>query len=236
MYQIKYENFEGPLDLLLELFERKKMDITKLSLAKIADDYLAYIENSRNVSLANLSDFLITASQLILIKSKALLPLFEFTKEEEEEIEDLQVRLMEYQKFKKASSLLGERINKNKECFFKQEEKFLLGRFIHPHISKNQLSGIFIQIKTDIPEKEELAEDIMQEIVSLEEKISQIRGSLEKRLRLAFSETIKDAQDKIEIVVSFLAILEMIKQKIVFVRQEDIFSEIQIGKRVNREK
>lgn len=234
MYRIKYENFEGPLDLLLELFEKKKLDITKMSLAKVADDYLEYIEISQNVSLANLSDFLLAASQLILIKSKALLPLFEFTEEEEEEIKDLQIRLLEYQKFKKASDFIREKIAKGIRSFSREEEKKIAVKFIPPQISKESLAVIFKQVQTETPKEEKLAEEIMQEIISLEEKVAQIKNSLEKRMKMAFTETIKNAQDKIEVVVSFLAMLEMIKQKIVFVQQDSLFSEIQISKTAER--
>jgi len=85
MYNVKLENFEGPLNLLLELIEKRELDITQLSLAKVADDYLEFIEREGEIDLANLSEFLLIASQLILLKSKALLPVFELTKEEEEE-------------------------------------------------------------------------------------------------------------------------------------------------------
>ena len=107
MYNIKIEQFEGPLDLLLQLTEQEKLDITRVSLAQIADQYLQYISQAENITLQNLADFLSVASKLILIKSKALLPLLEFSPEEEEEIKDLEHQLAEYKKFKEAAGGLN---------------------------------------------------------------------------------------------------------------------------------
>jgi segregation and condensation protein A len=230
MYQVKFENFEGPLDLLLDLFEKKKLDITKLSLSKVADDFLAYLDNGQATNLDNLSSFLLTASQLILIKSKALLPLFEFTKEEEEEIEDLQARLIEYRKFKEAAEGLNQKILKNERCFFRSEEKFSFGRFVSPGLSKERLAEIYDQIKMEITQEDGLSEEIMRDVMTLEEKIGQMKASLEKRMRIAFRETIKESRNKAEVIISFLAILEMIKQKIVLVEQAELFSDIWISK------
>lgn len=231
MYQVKFEDFEGPLDLLLDLFEKKKLDITKLSLSKVADDFLAYLENGQAANLDNLSSFLLTASQLILIKSKALLPLFEFTEEEEEEIEDLQARLVEYRKFKEAAEVLSQGMLENKKCFFRLEEKFSFGRFISPGLSKKELTAIYDQIKMEISQEDDLSEEIMREVVTLEEKISQMKVSLERRMKIAFYETIEESKDKTEVIISFLAMLEMIKQKIVLVEQTGLFSDIWISKR-----
>ncbi|MDR3559569.1 MAG: segregation/condensation protein A, partial [Candidatus Pacebacteria bacterium] len=75
MYRIKLDKFEGPLELLLELIEKDKMDVTELSLAKVADEYLEYIKNNESINLAHLAEFLSVASKLILIKSRALLPM-----------------------------------------------------------------------------------------------------------------------------------------------------------------
>ena len=99
----KLEKFEGPLDLLLELIEKEELQITELSLAHVADQYLEHIKNNSNIHLENLAEFLSVASKLILIKSRALLPILEFSQEEEAEIKDLAKQLEEYKKFKEAA-------------------------------------------------------------------------------------------------------------------------------------
>lgn len=226
MYQIKTKNFEGPLSLLLELFEKQKLDVTKISLAQVADDYLEYIEDGKNADLANLSEFLLIASSLLLIKSKALLPLFEFSQEEEEEIRDLEERLLEYQKFKNAAEEIEKIYKLERVCFSKEpQEKLDLG-FVSPGIFKEELQKLFVGVLQEIPTKKELAEQVMEEVISLEEKMLHLKYSIEKRAKIAFTETISKAKDKIEVIVTFLAMLEMIKQKTLIVSQSELFGEI----------
>ena len=99
MYKVKLEQFQGPLDLLLQLTEEKKLDITEISLAKVTDQYLTYLKNSEVISLDDLANFLIIASRLILIKSRMLLPTLELSKEEEQDIETLKRQLEEYKRY-----------------------------------------------------------------------------------------------------------------------------------------
>lgn len=233
MYQVKYQDFEGPLDLLLDLIEKKRLDITQLSLAKVADDYLEYIEKKGAVDIANLSNFLLTASHLILLKSKALLPLFEFSQEEEEEIEDLQERLKEHQKFRKVAEKIKYQLELKKIFFSKKEEVLDFKKFVPIDCSKEDLKEIFLKIIQSLPEDKKLKEEMIEEVVSLEDKILQIRTSLEKRMSIAFKDTIKNAEDKVEMIVSFLAILEMVKQKLLFAKQEKTFCDINISRRNN---
>lgn len=232
MFQVKTQQFEGPLHLLLELIEDQKLDVTRVSLAHVADDFLKHIDKKEGIDLGSLSDFLLVSSQLILLKSKALLPLFEFTKEEEVEIEDLEQRLKEYQRFKAVSQEIGKVRSLNKICFSKDEENFVSIGFIPQDISKEQLHEVYVKILQEIPTKEELANHVMEEVVSLEEKIGQLGKTIEKRMKVAFHETIQQAENKIDIVVTFLAMLEMIKQRIVSVQQSELFGDIIIEKTV----
>lgn len=226
MYQIKTKNFEGPLSLLLELFEKQKLDVTTVSLAQVADDYLRQLEDGENSDLANLSEFLLIASSLLLIKSKALLPLFEFSQEEEEEIKDLEERLKEYQKFKKAAERM-ERIYKlGRVSFSKETQAVLEVGFVSPGISKEELQKLFFGVLREIPTKKELVQQVMEEVISLEEKMQHLKYSIERRAKIAFTETIASAKDKIEVIVTFLAMLEMIKQKTLVVSQKELFGEI----------
>ncbi len=230
-YQVKLQQFEGPLPLLLELIEKEKLDITTVSLAQVADDFLAYIERGENINLANLSEFLLIASHLILIKSKALLPFFEFTKEEEEDIEDLEARLKEYRRFKKASKQLGEDWMKQNISFAKVESKTQPIKTTMPDILADDLWAMALSVAEENEEnQEELAEETWEKVISLEERITELRNTIIKRAKISFSETVKNAQSKVEVVVSFLAILEMLKQKFVTVKQEESFGEIFIEK------
>jgi len=236
MFQIKTKQFEGPLHLLLELIEDEKLDITRVSLAHVADDFLAHIDKEKGIDLGSLSEFLLISSQLILLKSKALLPLFEFTEEEEEELEDLQYRLIEYQKFQKISKEIGKMRELNNISFSRDEERRISAAFIPQDISLKQLNETYLKILQEIPSSEDLAEHVMEEVVSLEEKIGQLKSTIEKRMKIAFHETIEKAESKIDVVVTFLAMLEMIKQKVVSVQQTELFGDIIIKKTSIKEK
>jgi len=231
-YQIKIEQFEGPLDLLLQLTEDQKLDITRVSLAKIADQYLEYIANTQNITLQHLADFLSVASRLILIKSKALLPMLEFTEEEEAEISDLEHQLAEYKKFKEASKNVSAIFGSQKSAFSRES---FLGQsvvFFPPeNMTAEDLAKIFSKILGEIPLIEKLEEEMVREVLTLEEKIEHLQSTLRERVETSFSELVKNAKDKIEVVVSFLAMLEMVKQRIIHVEQDELFSEINMKHR-----
>jgi len=231
-YQIKIEQFEGPLDLLLQLTEDQKLDITRVSLAKIADQYLEYIANTENITLQHLADFLSVASRLILIKSKALLPMLEFTEEEEAEISDLEHQLAEYKKFKEAAKNVSAIFGSQKSAFSRES---FLGQsvvFFPPeNMTAEDLAKIFSKILGEIPLIEKLEEEMVREVLTLEEKIEHLQSTLRERVETSFSELVKNAKDKIEVVVSFLAMLEMVKQRIIHVEQGELFSEINMKHR-----
>jgi len=229
MYQIKLEQFEGPMTLLVSLIEEQKLDITRLSLAKVADQYLKYIENKENISLENLAEFLSIASKLILIKSKALLPLLELSTEEEKEIKDLEWQLIEYKKFKEAAKIIDKMVNFGRICFSRIS---FLGRscfFCPPeNVNPFDFKKAFLKILSEIPIIEKLEEEIVREVVTLEEKINHLQNTLRVRIETSFSEIASTAEDKIEVIISFLAMLEMIKQRIIKVEQKGLFDEIKL--------
>jgi segregation and condensation protein A len=226
MFQVKTGQFEGPLALLLDLIEKNKLDITTLSLAKVTDDYLEYLERADKIGLTSLSEFLFIASQLILIKSKALLPLFELAQEDEEEIENLQQRLLEYQQFKKIAKWLGQQWGKGTQSFSRPEGSLEARGFVSPNIKKKELEILFTEVIAEIPSEEALKEEVLEKAISLEEKIIQLRRFLEKKSEISFQQAIQAAQNKIEAVVAFLAVLELAKRRVLFVKQAHSFGEI----------
>jgi len=228
-YHIKTEKFEGPLDLLLELIEGEKMQITEFSLAHVADGYLDHIRSNENIQLENLAEFLAVASKLILIKSRALLPLLEFTEEEEEEIKDLAKQLEEYKKFKEASLKLGE-IEKRKKIAYSRESFSGVKSIFYPPENLNlyDLKKYFQFILNEIPLVEKLEQEIVSEVVTLEQKINDLQNFIRQRIETSFSELTANAEDKIEVIVSFLAVLEMVKQRILDVEQGELFKEIKL--------
>lgn len=231
MFNVRLEKFEGPLDLLLKLIEEQRLDITRLNLAKVADDYLEYIRANESISLENLAEFVNVASRIILIKSQSLLPTLEITAEEEKEIVDLERQLKEYQKFKAAAEKIAD-IKAKKTFSFSRD--YLLGVAVSYSAPKNvnifDLKKALLKVIAEIVLPEKIPEESVREIITLEDKIEELKNSLQQRVETSFQELSGSARDKIEIIVAFLAMLEMVKQRIIDVEQRGLFDDIKISK------
>jgi len=232
MFTVKLEQFEGPLDLLLDLIQKEKLEITQISLAKVTDSYLGHLKENLDISSDNLSDFLVVAARLILIKSKALLPILELTPDEEESIADLEARLALYKKFKEISQVLGVEFDKRQFSFSRKGfEGVKQGFFPPPDIDAGILEKTMSRILAEMPKADKLAEERVKEVITLEQKIIELKSSLQQRIETSFKALTEKAKDKTEIIVTFLAILELFKEKIITVEQKEIFGEIMISKK-----
>ena len=229
IYQFKLDKFEGPLDLLLELIEKERLDITELSLANVTNQYLDHIKSTENIHLENLAEFLSVASKLILIKSRALLPMLQFSEEEEAEIKDLTEQLAAYKKFKEAADVLGKIAQKGQISYTREGFKGVESFFYPPeNINAFDLKKYFSIVIAEIPIVEKLEEEIVREVMTLEEKINDLQNMLRQKVETSFAELTASATDKIDVIVSFLAMLEMVKQRIVQVEQRELFEEIKL--------
>lgn len=230
VYNVKIEKFEGPMDLLLELIEKEKLNITELSLAHVADQYLEHIRGNGDIRLENLAEFLSVAAKLILIKSRALLPLLQFTEEEEEEIKDLAKQLEEYKKFKEASIALGKMAEAGRISYSRPGYVGVQSFFYPPEdLNAYDLRKYFQSVLVEIPVVERLEEEVVREVVTLEEKINDLQNTLRQRVEMSFSELTTGATEKIDVILSFLAMLEMVKQRIIEVEQGELFEEIRLS-------
>ena len=167
MLEIKTEKFQGPLSLLLELIEKEELDITEVSLAKIADQYVNYIKESGDINPDDIADFLVMAAKLLYIKSKALLPYL--YSDEDEEVGELEQQLKMYK-------------------------------------------------------------ELIEYKISIEDKILSIQQALMNKIKISFNKILYNSKSKTEIIVSFLAMLELVKQRDIAVKQEGLFREIIINK------
>lgn len=228
-YHIQLPQFEGPLELLLSLIEKQKLDVTRVSLAKITDQYLEYIASEEAISLENLSWFLVIASRLILIKSKALLPLLTFDDEEEEGVEDLEYQLKEYKKFKEAALQLKVMLDAKRGMYVREGYFGVQTLFYPPYgMMPQDITHHFKHVLGEIPVLEKLEEKMVEEVMTLEEKIISLQAMLRKKAETSFAEIIAHAHNKVEVIVSFLAMLELVKQRIIHVEQGTLFSEIRL--------
>jgi len=233
MIQFKIEKFEGPLGLLLQLIEKEEMDITQVSLAKIADQYVNYIRNSININPDDMADFLVVAARLLLIKSKALLPYL--YPEEEEEIAELEQQLKMYKEFLEAAKKIDVMLGKKKFMFVREfNRKAVLSNinlFSPPKSLKAlDMKSIFEDLIGRIQPPEKLDEETLDKKINIEEKIMSIQKMLIDRIKTSFDKVIANAKNKTEIIVSFLAMLELIKQRDISVDQDGLFNKIIINK------
>lgn len=241
MYVFKDDKFEGPLDLLLELIQKQELSINEISLAKVTDEFISYLKEFQKEGQTlldggradheMLAEFLVIAAQLLLIKSRSLLPQFRPSPEEEESITELKQRLAEYQRLKEAARELGELAKGGPKSF--SREAFAGEEIVFRPPKKFKiamLENAFLAVIRAIPRAEKLVEEKIKKVISLEEKIKELQALLQKKVERAFSEIIAGAKEKVEVIVSFLALLELTKQKLVSVEQGGLFGEIRVRK------
>lgn len=233
MHSFTLPEFEGPLDLLLQLIEHRKLDITQLSLASVTDQYLELINQPHNIELSQLADYLVIAAKLILIKSRLLLPQPEHPAPEEEDVGDALARqLREYRMFKKAALFLKERSRSGMHSY---------PRFApppRPTVAHYKLEGVSASDLTAALEKAFRLRPGMPQgtlevplRVSIQQKIETITERITLRPRVRFSRLLEEAQTRVEVIVTFLAVLELIKLRRINVQQDRIFGEIVLLRR-----
>jgi segregation and condensation protein A len=228
-YRVKLENFEGPLDLLLSLCEEQKLDICLVSLAKVADSFLEYCRGMSEYDWLQVADFLTVASRLLLVKSKALLPALELTEEEEEDILDLEARLKEYKRFKEAAEILGRNFAQKNYSFSREHYAAAAPAFFpSPSLKARDLLLAIKKIFADLPSEFKLARQKIRKVITLEEKIKELVARLKDRLETNFQELSGGKKTKMEIVLTFLAILHLIREQFITAEQKETFGEIKL--------
>ena len=215
----KLETFEGPLDLLLHLINKNKMDICSVSLSVITEQYLQYVSEMKQMNIEMSSEFLVVAAQLLLIKSRSLLPKKQAEDDEEDLAEQLAERLLEYQKFKRVSEYLSQMSGADDYSYIKQPS------FIEPLVEDKTLNSIttdklfnaFMLIynkKND--EKDSLDNEVFEDItarakISIFSKVKHILKLIQEQGQLGFYDFFKQLHSKNEMVAGFLAVLELLK-------------------------
>ncbi|HTX86660.1 MAG TPA: segregation/condensation protein A [Candidatus Nanoarchaeia archaeon] len=237
MINVKLEKFEGPLSLLLKIIEAEKMDIAEISLAKIADQYVEFIRTTDDIDPEAMADFLVVAAKLLYLKSRALLP-YLFPAEESDQ-DDLERQLKMYREFLEAMKKLESRLKEKRFMFAPTERKLwkMIGaeeKFFAPpkKLRAEDLAACFRELLVN-KKIVSLEEETIRHKVNIEEKIQGIRDALLTQLNLSFREFLAKAESKTEVIVSFLAVLELMKQKTISVEQGELFAEILISRKQN---
>ena len=213
----KLESFEGPLDLLLTLIKKNKVSIYDIPIVEITAQYLEAIEGIEESRLENTSEFLVMAAQLLLIKSRMLLPKDEEDEDEEDPREELARRLEEYQKFKEASHELRKSEFSTRYMVFREEEKI---KFPVPEYSRSHQTSELLdafnnilarRIRKAAPERRAFSGIVGREKVSVDDMVEKICKRLSHSGRVEFQSLFGEEDSKPEMIATFLAVLEMIK-------------------------
>ena len=236
-YELKLDNFEGPLDLLCYLIDKNKMDIYKVNVSDIADQYIHYLKKHEELNLEIASEFLVMASTLLLVKSKGLLP-----KENEDEAEiteeELLRRILEYKKYKEISKQFKERILVFSKRLYKLPDKIELPK---QELDKNFTKEDIVErykllIEKNEKKKNENAKNIekiaVYETYSVSEKVKDIFRELVKKPRFVFGKlfSLKE-KPKAEVVTAFSGVLELSRRNKITAEQKEIFGDIIISKK-----
>ncbi|MBI2845645.1 MAG: segregation/condensation protein A [Chloroflexi bacterium] len=229
VYQVILPVFQGPLDLLLHLIQEQELEITQVSLATVTDQYLSYLSQVEKIQVENLAEFILVAAQLLLIKSRALLPRPAVEEEMEEDIgQELVQKLLEYKRYKAAALELRARENEGLRAYpriapFPEKKKGLPLE----GISLQDLAKM-VQLAFKFPPLASADEVVAPLKITLPEKIAELKKLMVRKRELSFRSLLAGATSRLEIIVTFLAILQLIKDRKISVRQDQLYDDILI--------
>jgi segregation and condensation protein A len=233
MFNVKLDNFEGPLDLLLYFIKRDKIDIYDIPISKITKEYVDTINHAKKLNISVAGEFIFMASLLTRLKTRMLLP----RREDEEglDIDDPRVnlvdQLIQYKTFKKIANQLKIIQNNNKDLFYRPVDINSSDIRMNPNeflreVSLFDISKIFKEALSNVPITDSF--DIHREKISLTEQKIFIIANFDEKGNLSLDKLIKKLKSKLEIIVTFLALLEMIRTAELVCKQKDIFGQIEM--------
>lgn len=237
---IRVSNFEGPFDLLLHLIKKNQMDIYNISILEITNQYINYLGEMRELDLDIASEFIVMATTLIEMKSKVLLPKNKDPEEEEQDdTKDLINKLVQYKKFKGAAQFLLEReastglvFTKKPEIIEDTREKKIDAEELLKGITMADLYKMYTELieiyKSKMNDTFNIEERIQVEVYKIEDKMDYLKSIVRKDSRTTFKEIVRESRSKTEVIVTFLAMLELIKLKSIRVIQDGNFGDIYI--------
>ena len=230
-YTFQLQVFEGPLDLLLDLIERAELDITKVSLAQVTDQYLEHIHSLQDRTLEDLASFLVIATRLIQIKSEALLPRPPLREPGEEDPGDALARqLIAYKRYKQVAIFLAEREAQGLRTYLRiaappvVDPKLELGL-----VTAEDLRQAMVEVLLNTPNPPQMVKAVSAPQVRIRDKIGALVESIRRIGKVSFKKFVRTAQSRLEVVVTFLAVLELIKQDQVLAAQDEIFGDIELS-------
>lgn len=245
-YSIVLESFEGPMDLLYHLIEKNKVDLYDIPIAEVTDQYIEYIDAMEDLNLDVTSEFILMASTLLEIKSKMLLPKHKTEEEEEDPREDLVKKLIEYKRYKLASTELKERNQIYNKVYYRLKEEFIVEEeeFSPENLDIDMLLESYRRVVLKYEEKqkrnreEEFEERefsrVQRDDITIEEGMNLVLDLLKGDVKLNLEEIFERSgkMSKNKVVTVFIALLELIKRKRVKFTQDSPFEEVVLSRRV----
>lgn len=220
VYELHTEVFNGPLELLLSLIEKRKLLINDIALAEVADDYLNYLKQHPEFPVNETAQFVLVGSTLLLIKSKSLLPVLSFTEEEQISVEDLEARLHQLRVFKDVSVRMQERFGKRRlyarTRVYKKDPVFTPDKDTSPGVLREAMRHVLRQL----PKKtQKIQQTTVDKVISLEEMMENLTQRINASMQVSFREATQGVGPKVNVIVTFLAMLELVRGGVIRVEQ-----------------
>ena len=226
-FEIKTQAYEGPLGVLLDLIESRKLLVNDISLSQVTDDFIFYVRGKGEFPIEDAADFIQTAATLLLIKSKSLIPDLELSGDEEQDIDDLKRRLEAYEKTREAARELSRIFGRN--VMVSAGERVPEPVFApSKDLTLQNLERALQEALAAMEKEQELPETRVRPMVTIEEMMDRLLNKVQTALTLSFKEFSGDTKEKVEVIVSFLAMLELVKQGAIDVAQHETYGDIQI--------
>jgi segregation and condensation protein A len=228
-YQVALPDFYGPMDLLLDLIEREELEITRISLAQVTDQFLDYVTTLKEINADNLTDFLVVASKLLVLKSKMLLPKPPpgIIEDEEAETDDLVQQLRDYKRFKTLAQELHSIEALGRRNFVRLTSPLKIEPKLQPGEGNIlTLLAAVRQALTIKPEQPNVTTVVSRQEITIGQQINHIRARLQEHQQLSFEDLLTEARTRVEVIVTFLAVLELLKRRLVEVEQTANFGQI----------
>lgn len=226
-FRVSTPAYEGPLELLLDLIEQRKLLVNDISLAAVTDDYVQHVRGQASFPIEAVANFIQIAATLLLIKSKSLIPDLTLTEEEQEDIQDLEERLKRYEQIREAARTLSRLFGKR--VLLSRGERAPEPMFAPSNdLSTSALSQALNDMLSAIEKKEKLPEVRVRPMITIEEMMGKLADRVQSAMTLSFKEFTGSVKEKVEVIVSFLALLELVKQGAIDASQHEQFADIRL--------
>ncbi|MBI4142406.1 segregation/condensation protein A [Candidatus Uhrbacteria bacterium] len=230
-HTVKLDQFEGPFDLLLQLIEQEELDVTAIALASVCEEYLAQLKRVEHRAPEELADFLVIAAKLLYLKSLALVPGAEAPVEDTTGLAD-QLRI--YRAFLHASRELERRWTSGVTLYAAERMPIAQPTFLPPpRLTGDTLHATFARIIADLEPIVRIPRAVIGRVISIDDRIAEIRQLITQHPHASFADVLRGRTSRADAIVSFLALLELVKQRVIEVKQDERFAPMTIARLVH---